>query len=313
MEVAKVATSNENIKIIAMKSLKLNIILISGIALASSCSVYRSGQTPDDVYYSPSREVSSYVQVDNRNDNRYEADAYSAPSEDRYLRMMVRDRARWSVFDDYSYSNNWSYSPFYGSSPYGYSPYGYSYGHPGIGINSYNLGYNSLGYGYNPYGFGMGLGLGGFNSYYNWNSFYNPYYPSAVIINPKTNPEGYTQLRNFNLNNYKNTNYNNQNAGKTYYRGSRGPANTTTNSAGSNGTLGNSVRRIFSGEKPNRANNRNTYYSPSSERPVRNYRPATYNNNSSNNNTRVNSSTIGGSSNSGGRSIVTPGSRPSRR
>lgn len=293
-----------------MNSLKLNILLIAAIALASSCSVYRTGQTPDDVYYSPGREASaaSYVQVDNRSSNRYNAYDDYLPSEDRYLRMMVRNRTRWSVFNDYDYFSPWAYSPYnaFGYSPYYspfYSPFSSPYSHMGMG----------LGMGYiNPYG----LGYNGFyNSYWSWNSFYNPYYPSGVVYNPKTNPAGYTMLRSFNLNSYTNRTYNNNvNAGKTYYRGLNVPKNNTA----PNATLGSSVRRIFSGETPrtNQGSGRSSYYSQPNERPVRTYRPSTYNNNNNNsyNNTRSNSSGVSGgnsgSYNSGGSA---PGSRPSRR
>ena len=286
-----------------MNSLKLNIILIAGIALASSCSVYRTGQTPDDVYYSPNRETSAYVQTDNRNSNRYNAYDDYLPSEDRYLRMMVRNPSRWSVFNDYNYYNPWSYSPYsaFGYSPYSsfYSPFYSPYSHMGLGyINPYGYSYNGF-----------------YNSYWSWNSFYNPYYPSGVVYNPKTNPAGYTMVRNFNLNSYTNRNYNNNvNTGKLYYRGLNAPKNTAPNA-----TLGSSVRRVFSGETPKsgQGSSRDSYYSPSNDRPVRTYRPSTYNNNNSSSNTRSNSSgAIGGSGSSGSSSSSSsssPGSRPSRR
>ncbi len=66
---------------------------------------------------------------------------------------------------------------------------------------SFGLGFGS----YSPWGFGgMGMGYGMFNNYYNWNSFYNPYYggyhPGIIVINNyngKTNPSGYTTTRKF--------------------------------------------------------------------------------------------------------------------
>ncbi|HTF27677.1 MAG TPA: hypothetical protein VK625_02470, partial [Flavitalea sp.] len=52
-----------------MKS-SIVIFSIAAIALSSCSSVYRTAQTPDDIYFSPGREeAASYVQMD-RTDNR---------------------------------------------------------------------------------------------------------------------------------------------------------------------------------------------------------------------------------------------------
>src|SRR6188768_4071602 len=116
--------------------MKLRNILpvLLAITALTSCSVYRSGQTPDDVYYSPGRTQDSYVTVENtrrgRSYDRYE----NTSPEDNYLRMKARDPYRWSTFDSYSsYMNDWQYNSGYSGyySPYsysgiygGYSPYG---------------------------------------------------------------------------------------------------------------------------------------------------------------------------------------------
>ncbi len=79
-------------------------------ALISSCSsTYKTGQTPDDVYFSPERpQTDNYVQVKNNNRRYYSADEYY---EDRLLRMKVRDRNRWIDVDDwYYYNNSYNYS-----------------------------------------------------------------------------------------------------------------------------------------------------------------------------------------------------------
>jgi hypothetical protein len=99
------------------------LLLALSVAAISSCSTaYKTGQTPDDVYYSPVRVVEvkeDQKQNDDRNQVRYR-------SEDDYeITMGIRDR-RWRDFrDDYSYS---------------YSPYNYAT------CNTYNYGYY-----YNPY------------------------------------------------------------------------------------------------------------------------------------------------------------------
>ena len=98
------------------------LLLALSVAAISSCSTaYKTGQTPDDVYYSPVRVVEvKEKQNDDRNKVRYQK------REDDYeITMGIRDY-RWRDFrDDYSYS---------------YSPYNYAT------CNTYNYGYY-----YNPY------------------------------------------------------------------------------------------------------------------------------------------------------------------
>jgi len=111
----------------------LHILLLSSL-FASCTSAYKSGQTPDDVYFSPASPKDEYVRVDDEED-RYRRDD-EAYRDDRYLRMKVRNR-RWSTLDDDYYS--YSYGT-YGS--YGYYPY------------VYNTPFNSISYWnyyYNPY------------------------------------------------------------------------------------------------------------------------------------------------------------------
>src|SRR5688572_388874 len=259
---AKVATSSITIKIIiAMKS--IIIAAVTAVVALSSCSVYREGQTPDDVYYSPgkSREQVAYVEGSgdrdegrryNNNQRGYSGYDDYASADDRWLMMRVRNRYRWSYFDDYNY----------------YNPYN-SFGYGGWG------GYGSYGFGYQP-GFSFGLGFGNyydpfgyghFNNYYNWNSYYNPYYPRVIVVNPKNDPGAYNRIRNFNLNNYSNRNYNNN---RSVIRPGR--ANGYNNS--NNSTLGNSFRRVFSNSttlRPSRGSN-DEYYRPSSQDiPTRRY------------------------------------------
>src|SRR5688572_12820145 len=131
--------------------MKLRTILpaiIGIIALSSCASAYRTGQTPDDVYYSPARDGggAAYATTDQQRDGRgaYQRnnrnDYYSY--DDRWLRMRVMNRYRWSAFDDYDW-NDWRYNNW--SASY-YNPYGW------------NNGWNNY-----------------WNSYYSWNSWYNPY------------------------------------------------------------------------------------------------------------------------------------------
>lgn len=89
------------------------LLLIVTAALFSSCSTtYRSGQTPDDVYYSPAREVEENYQV--RTEDKKRPEVYY----DRSIRMAVYDR-RWRYWND---EFDYYYDPYH----YGYS-YGYYY------------------------------------------------------------------------------------------------------------------------------------------------------------------------------------------
>lgn len=197
------------------------ILLLAAVAVGlSSCStMYRSGQTPDDVYYSPApqQRVAYSDNDDEYYDNNGGQDEYvnvqteqdrsAYSSEDNYLRMKVRNRSLWSSLDDYSY---------YGGM---YSPFSYGYG-MGMGMGYYSP--YSFYSPYSRYGIGMGLGYGwgglysGFyNPYslYNPYSFYNPYYsygyghyyPGLISVKPgNVRPSATYRPRTSNLRSYGN-------------------------------------------------------------------------------------------------------------
>lgn len=98
---------------------KILLIALSAAAFSSCSTAYKSGQTPDDVYYSPVR----YVDEQQNNNNRDEAK--KEDNEDKSIRMRVRDH-RWREFDDdYRYDN----SPYHyctckcSNTGYYYNPY----------------------------------------------------------------------------------------------------------------------------------------------------------------------------------------------
>ena len=183
-----------------MKS-RILLLLATIVGLGSCTSIYKSGQTPDDVYYSSGQEKEGYVQAKNNRDNYqpYNGDEAS----DNYLRMKVKDPSRWSTLDYDMYGNY--YSPYSAFSPYGgampFMPYA------GIGYGGY----------YNPFGWNSYLGYGGmyFGNYYNPYSYFggfNPYYYGGypvVIVKPGSgsgNPY-VNGPRVFNLNGYGNSSY----------------------------------------------------------------------------------------------------------
>ena len=113
-------SSNFNFKCFKHLVMQSKTLLIVSLVIAiSSCSTaYKTGQTPDDVYYSPLRDANE-KRNDDRNQVRYD------PSDDYEITMGIRDR-RWRDFrNDYNFNN----------SPYNYATCG-----------TYNYGYY-----YNPY------------------------------------------------------------------------------------------------------------------------------------------------------------------
>jgi hypothetical protein len=90
---------------------KFLLFVIATVSIASCSTAYKSGQTPDDVYYSPVRGID---EKDNREDEEDRSDNY----EEREIRMATRDRRWRDINDDYDYR----YDPY----RYGYN-YGYYY------------------------------------------------------------------------------------------------------------------------------------------------------------------------------------------
>ena len=191
--------------------MKLTILLLSVsiISLASCTTAYKTGQTPDDVYYSPLQDREEYVESDRDEEPRYNDEYY----EDRYLRMKVRNRTRWSDLDD------WYYSDY---------------------RNRYNI------------YVGCCFCQSSWSPYSYWNTYHNPYYNNYVIVTNVKSPV-YTKPRTFNLNAYNpnqsNTrNYNNTKANQTSSNNQYKPQSTdngsrlrnifrSNNSSSSSGTV----------------------------------------------------------------------------
>ncbi|MEO6489395.1 MAG: hypothetical protein ABIO04_05580 [Ferruginibacter sp.] len=94
-------------------NIKTLLFVCSAAAITSCSTAYRSGQTPDDVYYSPKRVIE-----EDSHQERNKENVKKENLEDREVRMAVYDR-RWRDFDD---DYNYRYDPYH----YGYS-YGYYY------------------------------------------------------------------------------------------------------------------------------------------------------------------------------------------
>ncbi len=286
-----------------IKYTKLVIFMVGMAAFASCSTSYKMGQTPDDVYYSPAKPKSEYASANDRRggdsyyntgnaNNRYNANnqyddpyysGYDMYRNDRFLRMSIGNRSRWMGYNDYL-----AYDGFYN-------------------YNRFNM--------YNDFSFGSPM-----NSYFYWNSFYNPYTPygygysyypyygSGIAIGggskyPTTSILPSARPRPFNAAGYGNNTYTNNNR----YLNTNSYTNPSSNT--NNGRYNN-------------ANNRtnNSYYNNSNNSRTNSFRTTTPNNNSffNNNNNSMPSrsyspassgSSMGGGSSSGGGGGV---SRPTR-
>lgn len=210
--------------------------LAAGALVLTGCSsAYRTAETPDDVYYSyGAARPAAEERYTERSDDYV---SYWDDSDDRYLRMKVRDRDRWSQIDDLNY--------WYGfNNPMG----GFN-----VGINTWNspLGWNNWNT-WNNWGWGNT-----WNNPFMWNSFYNNWNnpwcwnrPVMVINKYPTRPTvAYTPRPGFNRGGFNNTLFDrgngnsNRTTGKPSYQ-QPGYGNSslfrTIFSGGSNGSSGNS-------------------------------------------------------------------------
>lgn len=182
--------------------------LFASLVLTSCSSVYKTGQTPDDVYYSPAREIAD-EEDNSRREERYEV--YNNSVDDNYLRMKVRNRYRWSRIDDFDYWHDVRYN--------------YS-------CNCHCP--NNFNYHYSPY-IRVNYGWNGWTTFYpnNWN---NPYF--TVI--PYKNPKVFGNTSGSNISAYRNRVYNNTN---TVFNN---PKINGSNNQNNNRGFGNLLKRVFS-------------------------------------------------------------------
>ena len=249
--------------------MKLSLICTGlGLLALSSCSTaYKAGQTPDDVYFSPAHEADEYV-VASRTSPRYEGtDDYY---EDRFLRMRVMDRMRWSSLDFY-YNNSYAYSPY---------SYYHSWNSP---WNSY-WAWNNF---YNPY----------CNLNFGWGGVWGGYTPVIVgggpvkqTIRPSRalvfNPASYTPQN-------QSTGYSKYSNSRFYPGASNGSRynNSNVNTSRSSYGIGSSRNSNSYSGGNTRTNN------VSNNTPTRTYNPSS--SNSSSSSSRSSGGSSGGSSSGG--------------
>jgi uncharacterized membrane protein YgcG len=208
------------------------LLVITAAALSSCTTAYKTGQTPDDVYFSPTRPQDEYVRVEEKEEPRYDDDYY----DDRYLRMKVQNRTQWSYLDDY----------------YAYDRYGYR---ANFNYGSYYNPYTSWNYYYNPY----------------CRNNVIAYYP-VQIGHPGINlsvAQNVARPRNFNLLSYTNTDFNNANNNTKMNSYKSRISSPVYNNRNSNNGFSNTLKQIFNGAT-NSSNSSSSYspptrsYSPSS-------------------------------------------------
>lgn len=246
------------IKLTAMK-LHLSLVAISVAALTSCSTAYKTGQTPDDVYFSPIPQREEYVKSEREDDrrNRYDEEYY----DDRYLRMKVRNHYRWNDLNDWYSYERWGF---------GHNYYWGSYYNP----------YNTWNYYYNPYCCCQG------NTYYS--------NPKTTSYQPQVKPRVFN-LGGYTNTGYNNSNNSSNN--KTVRTVSTRPVynNTNTNSGSGRSKesgFSNTIRTIFEG------NNNNNNSGPSgSSGSSRTYSPS--NSSSSSSSSSSSGSSSGGSSGGG--------------
>ncbi|MDB5191913.1 MAG: vitellogenin precursor [Segetibacter sp.] len=236
------------------------LLLVLAVMVLGSCSTaYKASQTPDDVYYSPARAVET-AKTEKKKD-KYED--YYTSEDDRYLRMKVNNRSRWSAIDDYDYWYDSRYRPYYTYNYYrdinlgnnwypgyypnrnfgfGYNNYGYQYGNSfysrrGYGTNTYGGNYITK----YPYKSSSSVGRPSLQSYRNSNNFGN-------TVKRVFSTENNSSYNNGNNNNSNNSSYNNSNSRTTTSESappsrSYTPSSSSSSSSSSGSSSGGGVSR----------------------------------------------------------------------
>ena len=220
----------------------LLLLFLSLIVLSSCSTIYKSGQTPDDVYYSPVRTIAETTVRQDRREEEQQDDW-----ENRQIRRGISN-PRWRYYD-----NEFSYNP-------------YSFGYNNNNWNGYNSFSFNSGFGYNPYL--MGYNNCCCNSYlpgHGYNNMYTPYvvYQPVYII-PKNNTPRMTNLGAYGNSGYNSNNNSYNTKTNNIPRPTRSYNNTNTGSR-----LGNTLNKVFntgnnSSYRNNQSTNSNRTYTPSS-------------------------------------------------
>jgi hypothetical protein len=238
-----------------------HILLLASVVAFSSCSTaYKTGQTPDDVYYSPAPVQTEEAYVVTKKE-----DSYYNRNEDQQIRRGIEDpRYRSGVTLDLGFGYN----------PYSYNPYAYNY-------NPFNP-YSYNPYSYNPYAFNN-YGYKGYDPYYGYNGFgnynygynyFNPYYGSyypPVYVYPGIGKVNKSTPRKVNLGAYSNPNHTNTNSGAIINHATPrtgvapAPVRSVSPPTEQKQTgVGNVIRRVFTPSANTNSSSNNRRYNSSS-------------------------------------------------
>ncbi|MHB1922511.1 MAG: hypothetical protein ACYCOO_09775 [Chitinophagaceae bacterium] len=243
-----------------MTALKNSLFLIA-LVLGGCSSTYNTGQTPDNVYYSPANPAPSYTnsqQVAN-------PDNQSIASNGNNGNYVTYDNGYGSGYQP-TFSNASMFNPSFGFNSF-YDPYNI------YGLNDY--GWNNFSpYGiYSPWGFNSGFSLGlSYGSLYSaFDPYYSPFYSYPMysygyLGNGYYGKPGYQDYGFYDYNSYNSRPANSwgprrsvsSNANATYnarqggyiYGGGSAPVRTfnapgNISGSGSAPRIGNSPRRVF--------------------------------------------------------------------
>ncbi len=276
------------------------VLLMASSFFLTSCTSLQQTTTAatDDLYFTPSKEAESITKTNPRN-NSADAEAseeaeyqdYQNYQDDRFLRLKVANRNRWSTIDDFGYWNNPRFNMGFGM---GWGGWGGGFG------------------GWGGWGAGFG-GWGGWNPYFAgfWNPYRPIYYGGGVSdfpmqrnnYTPRAMQTSAPALSAYRTNrNYNNANnFSNSTNGSTRYTG-----NPNLNSR-----FGNLLRRVTT-------NNANVNQANSFDRPARYFNNGGFSSNNQNKSSNSSSnynSTPSVNNNAGGRSggFNSSGSAPSSR
>jgi hypothetical protein len=259
------------------------IFSVLAITIFSSCATYKNGQTPDDVYYSPVIGVAA-EKIQNNTTARNEYENYVS-SDDRYLRMRVANRDRWSAMDDFYYWNDPRFNMYSFNNFNGFNNWNNCFNcNTGWG-NNWNSWNN--GFGFNNSFVGIG-NTWGWNTW-GWNNFTPSFWNGGCISAPVvliTKPQSNRFTGGSNVTAFRNSMFNNNN--NTYVN----PKGSTQN----NNSFGNLLRRVVGSSSNNSASSNTTTV----DRPSRTFSSGTTTTNSTGGNSGGYRSS--GSSASGGRS-----------
>ena len=184
-----------------------SLIGFNAIGILMACSFFLTSCTSlqqtttaatDDLYFTPSKEAETNTKTNARNNSadaeiseEAEYQDYQNYQDDRFLRLKVANRNRWSSIDDFGYWNNPRFSMSmnmgmgwgggFGGWGGGFGGWGGSIGLGwgggwGGGFGGWAGGFGGWGGGFGGWGVGLGLGWGGGFGGWGFDPFWDPFW-----------------------------------------------------------------------------------------------------------------------------------------